>query len=78
LKPHPSIFKAALQLMGVQAGESVMVGDSLGQDIAGALGVGMRAVLVRRGPADQPFPGNIDQFRDVPVIHSLHELLPLL
>ena len=55
-----------------------MVGDSLGQDIAGALGVGMRAVLVRRGPADQPFPGDIDQFRDVPVIHTLHELLPLL
>ena len=75
LKPHPSIFNAALQLMGVQAGESVMVGDSLGQDIAGALGVGMRAVLVRRGAADQPFAGNADQFRDVPVIHTLHELL---
>ena len=78
MKPHPSIFDAALQLMGVQAGEAVMVGDSLRQDIDGALGVGMRAVLVRRGPADQPFPGNADQFRDVPVIHSLHELLPLL
>ena len=78
LKPHPSIFNAALQLMGVEAGESVMVGDSLGQDIAGALGVGMRAVLVRRGPADQPFTGDSDQFHDVPVIHTLHELLPLI
>ena len=66
MKPHPSIFNAALQLIGVQAGESVMVGDSLGQDIDGALGVGMRAVLVRRGPADQPFPGNADQFRRRP------------
>ena len=65
--------------MGVQAGESVMVGDSLGQDIAGALGVGMRAVLVRRGrrrPAR--FPATPIDFEDVPVIHTLHELLPLL
>jgi hypothetical protein len=35
-------------------------------------------VLVRRGPADQPFTGNSDQFHDVPVIHTLHELLPLI
>ena len=49
LKPHPSIFEAALRLMNVPAAESVMVGDSVGQDIAGARGIGMRAVLVRRG-----------------------------
>jgi FMN hydrolase / 5-amino-6-(5-phospho-D-ribitylamino)uracil phosphatase len=76
LKPHPSIFEAALKLMGVAASDSVMVGDSIGQDIAGARGVGMRAVLVRRGAADRPFDGEVQ--RDVPVIHSLLELLPLL
>jgi HAD superfamily hydrolase (TIGR01662 family) len=76
LKPHPSIFEAALKLMGVAASDSVMVGDSVGQDIAGARGIGMRAVLVRRGAADQPFDGEVQ--RDVPVIHSLLELLPLL
>ena len=78
LKPHPSIFNAALQLMGVEAKDAVMVGDSLGQDVAGALGVGMRAVLVRRGAGDQPFPGNLEAATGVPVIHSLHDLLPLL
>ena len=77
LKPHPSIFNAALQLMGVDAADSVMVGDSLGQDVAGALAVGMRAVLVRRGPGDQPF-SNRPEGANVPVIHSLQELLPLL
>src|SRR5258706_5226831 len=48
MKPHPSIFEAALKLAGVDASESVMVGDSLSQDIEGARRVGMRGVLVRR------------------------------
>ena len=78
LKPHPSIFNAALQLIGVEAKDAVMVGDSLGQDIAGAVSVGMRAVLVRRGPGNQPFHGNADAFEGVAVIQSLQELLPLL
>jgi len=78
LKPHPSIFNAALQLVGVGASDAVMVGDSLGQDIAGALSVGMRAVLVRRGSGNQPFHGNADSYDGVAVIHSLQELLPLL
>ena len=48
MKPHPSIFEAALKLAGVAAADAVMVGDSLTQDIDGARGVGMRGVLVRR------------------------------
>jgi len=76
LKPHPSIFQAALHLLGVPAGEAVMVGDSVGQDIEGARRAGMRAVLVRRGSADEPFGGVVEG--DVPVITSLRELLPLL
>ena len=76
LKPHPSIFQAALHLLGVPAGEAVMVGDSVGQDIEGARRVGMRAVLVRRGVADEPFGRDVDA--EVPVIHSLRQLLPLL
>ena len=48
MKPHPSIFEAALKLGGRHAAEAVMVGDSLSQDIEGARRVGMRGVLVRR------------------------------
>ena len=48
MKPHPSIFSAALQLLDVPAAEAVMVGDSLKHDVEGALGVGMRAVLLPR------------------------------
>lgn len=76
LKPHPSIFQAALHLLGVPAAEAVMVGDSVGQDIAGARAVGMRAVLVRRGVDDEPFAGAVDA--EVPVIHSLRQLPALL
>ena len=36
MKPHPSIFEAALRLIGVPAAEAVMVGDSLTHDIEGA------------------------------------------
>lgn len=48
-KPDPRIFEFALDLLGVHAQEAVMVGDSLEADIKGALGAGMRAVLVDDG-----------------------------
>jgi HAD superfamily hydrolase (TIGR01662 family) len=70
LKPHPSIFEAALRLVGVEPEESVMVGDSLAHDIEGARRVGMRGVLVRR--ADPGIAG--EDPPEVPVIHTLTEL----
>jgi putative hydrolase of the HAD superfamily len=69
MKPHPSIFEAALKLAGVSAPEAVMVGDSLTQDIEGARRVGMSGVLVRRsGETSETLAG------DVPMIRSLLEL----
>jgi len=75
MKPHPSIFNAALSLLDVPAGEAVMVGDSLKHDVEGALGVGMRAILLNRGDAAAP---RVAGDHRVPVIHSLRELPPLL
>jgi HAD superfamily hydrolase (TIGR01662 family) len=72
MKPHPSIFEAALSLAGVAAGESMMVGDSLTHDIEGALRVGMRGMLVHR--SDDPAPEALP----IPVIRSLAELPRLL
>ena len=74
MKPHPSIFEAALKLAGVEAAESVMVGDSLSQDIEGARRVGMRGVLVRRSETGSA----AIEDGDVPVIKSLRELPDLL
>ena len=68
MKPHPSIFQAALERLGVSPSESLMVGDNMVQDIEGARNVGMRGVLVwRTGPLN-------DATNGVPVIRSLAEL----
>jgi len=73
MKPHRSIFDAALDRAGVTAAESLMVGDSLKHDVEGALKAGMRAVLLRRsGEVPPHLPANL------PVIRSLFELPALL
>jgi HAD superfamily hydrolase (TIGR01549 family) len=48
VKPHPTIFQAALDLLHVDAADTVMVGDSLEEDVEGARALGMRAILVDR------------------------------
>ena len=73
MKPHPSIFEAALRLMNVSADEAVMVGDSLRQDVEGALAVGMRAILVHRAEEPHPQAGELSS-AGVGVVRSLAEL----
>ena len=76
MKPHPSIFQAALDLLGTTAAESVMVGDSPSDDIEGALRIGMRAVLLRRsGIRPRWSEACLDH---VAIIGSLRELAQLL
>lgn len=73
-KPHPSAFLAAAEAVGVDDPEAVtFVGDRPWDDISGALGVGMRAVL-------RPNPLIVDQTPVEPdaVIASLPELVPLV
>jgi putative hydrolase of the HAD superfamily len=48
VKPHPTIFQAALDALEVDARDAVMVGDSLEEDIEGARALGMDAILVDR------------------------------
>jgi HAD superfamily hydrolase (TIGR01509 family) len=45
-KPHAAMFEHALELLGVDAAQAVMVGDSPTKDVAPAKRLGMRAVLV--------------------------------
>ena len=70
-KPAPELFQAALHLAGAEAGEALHVGDSLENDVEGALALGMRAVLIERDGA--PPPG-----APVPVIRTLAELPSLV
>lgn len=48
-KPDPAFFGAALSQLGVRAEETVMIGDDVIGDVAGAKSVGLAGVLVRTG-----------------------------
>jgi putative hydrolase of the HAD superfamily len=48
IKPHPSIFVAALRQLEVAPGDAAMVGDSYEDDIEGARALGMRAIYLDR------------------------------
>jgi putative hydrolase of the HAD superfamily len=47
-KPHASIFRAVLDLLEVAPAEALMVGDTLEDDVEGALAIGMHAILLDR------------------------------
>jgi putative hydrolase of the HAD superfamily len=68
-KPDPRLFRRALEVAGVDAGDAVHVGDSIANDVEGARAAGVRAVLVTRSA--EPSPG-------VETIRSLYELPALL
>lgn len=72
-KPAPSIFRHAMQLLGITPEEGLMVGDKLTTDIIGANGVGMKSVWINRHGVtrtDEIVPAyEIDHLR------SIHELL---
>jgi HAD superfamily hydrolase (TIGR01549 family) len=48
VKPHPTIFQAALERLEVEPSEAIMVGDSVEEDVEGARALGMRAILIDR------------------------------
>lgn len=47
-KPAAAIFHHAMELLGIQPEEGIMVGDKLTTDILGANGVGMKSVWINR------------------------------
>jgi len=62
VKPHESIFRAALELLDVDAGETAMVGDSVEDDVEGARAVGIRAFLIDR---EDRYPELPQRLRDL-------------
>lgn len=55
-KPSPAIFALALAVAGVAPQDAIHVGDRIDEDVAGARGAGIEAVLIRRDRAPGP-PG---------------------
>jgi putative hydrolase of the HAD superfamily len=72
-KPDPSIFEHALEQLGVDAADAVMVGDSMSKDVEGALAAGMRAVWVNRSASSDAIAG--EDFIEIATLSVLPDLL---
>ncbi len=70
-KPHESIFRAALELLGVAAGEAAMVGDSVEEDVEGARALGMQAFLIDRESRHDPTAGALADLWGLPAALGL-------
>lgn len=88
-KPDPGIFAEACRRLGVPEGRVLHVGDDAIDDLEGATGAGLRAVLVRREPEPGPRTASEEAHRprerrsnaaraDAPIIPSLDGLRQLL
>ncbi len=61
MKPHPRIFEVALERLGVEAGECLMVGDNLRADVEGPKTLGMKAAWRRPLAAQEPSEATADE-----------------
>ncbi len=73
-KPHPSIFAAALQGMGVNAAQALFVGDSVSDDVVGAHNAQLAVAWLN--PKAEPLPPGTPPPQHV--LGRLDELIALL
>ncbi len=62
-KPSPHFFALAVESLGCQAHEAVMVGDDAEADVGGAMAAGLAGVLVQTGKYRE---GDEDQLDPAP------------
>jgi putative hydrolase of the HAD superfamily len=68
MKPHPDVFRIALEKLKVKPEEGIFVGDDVEADYKGAKNAGLRAVLIDRTGK---------QYGDAETIKTLKEVLTL-
>jgi len=75
-KPEPAIFEAALGIAGCEAAESLAVGDTVEEDVAGARAAGIPALLLDRAEArgSDPSAEGSDPLSAVATISSLEQI----
>lgn len=74
MKPAPQVFFAALDAAGVRAERAVMVGDSVEEDVRGAMACGCAAILLdRAGRHALPLP-TVASLRELPAALGLPPL----
>ncbi len=62
-KPQPLLYQMAMERLGVEAEECIMIGDRPDTDIAGAAAMGMKTALVRTGRflPGEPWPKGMEK-----------------
>ena len=73
-KPHPTIFRKAIEELQVKSSDIMHVGDILESDVAGAKAIGMKAVWLNNGESKRQTEGSSPDYE----IQSLSELLKIL
>ena len=71
VKPHPTIFQAVLDRLGVEPERAAMVGDSPEDDLEGARALGMTAFLVDREELYPEAPDRLTDLRALPAALGL-------
>ena len=74
-KPEAAIFLKGCQLLGIDPGQALYVGDSFRNDVVGAAAAGMDSCWFT--PRGEPPPADA-QVRPVVEIRTLWQLLPLI
>ncbi|HEU5477211.1 MAG TPA: HAD family hydrolase [Gaiellaceae bacterium] len=70
-KPHASIFRAVLDLLGVEPLAAAMVGDTIADDVEGARALGMRAILLDREALHPDFDPRAATLNELPALLGL-------
>ncbi len=76
-KPHPAIFRLALNELEVQPQRAIFVGDSIRTDICGAHRAGMAAILKSGGKRTRAGPRGGGAERVISQIADLRQILPI-
>ena len=78
-KPAPLLLEQAARVVGREAGDAVMIGDSLATDVAAARAVGARSVFMLTGVAGrEQLDGLPPEERPTAVAANAHELASVL
>jgi len=76
-KPTPYFFEAAIP-PGFNADECCMIGDDANDDIAGALRIGMRGILVKTGKYIEGIENTIEPFKPTVTLNNFSEAVDFL
>ena len=68
-KPDPSVYACALEAVGARPRDAVMVGDSLANDVDGAIAAGLRAIWLNRSGESRP--ADRDDIVEIADLHAL-------